>query len=181
MTLPISSATQTLSSAQTLSAGAGGLPVVNQALEPASVRNGSPAVQKAYATALDFEQMLLSQLSQSLTATSESGEEGSEGGSEGSSEASALAGGGANSELSSMLPQALSEGVMSQGGLGLAQQLMGDFDHSAASSKQATGTQAPSAQQAGGTQVAVSIQAAAGSPQSASSPSTFTSSGGTSS
>jgi Rod binding domain-containing protein len=95
-----------------------GMPLVNQALEPASVRNGSPAVQKAYATALDFEDMLVQQLSQSLTqasGTSEGGEEG-----EGSSEGGEAASG----ELSSLLPQALTEGVMGQGGLGLAQQLV---------------------------------------------------------
>jgi Rod binding domain-containing protein len=106
----------------------GGLPLVNQALEPASVRNGTPATQKAYATALDFEDMLVQQLSQSLTeasATAE-GEGGAEGeGSEGGGEA-------ANGELSSLLPQSLTEGVMSQGGLGLAQQLMSALDPTAA-------------------------------------------------
>jgi hypothetical protein len=109
-----------------------GLPIVNQALEPASVRNGSPAVQKAYASALNFEAMLVQQLSQALTqGTGLGGEEGSEegmggasgGGSEG---ASGPAGGGAvNSQLASLLPQALTEGVMRQGGLGLAKQLVG--------------------------------------------------------
>jgi Rod binding domain-containing protein len=174
MSLPISSSTPVSA------AGAGGLPVVNQALEPASVRNGSPAVQKAYATALDFEQMLVSQLSQSLTASRETGEEGSEGGSEGSSEASALAGGSANSELSSMLPQALSEGVMSQGGLGLAQQLMGDFDSSAASAQQASGAQQAAGTQAVGGQQAAGTQAAS-SQQAEGSQTTLTSSGGTTS
>ena len=50
----------------------GGLPVVNQTLEPAWVRDGSAATQKAYQTALAFEQMLVEQLSQSLTATAAS-------------------------------------------------------------------------------------------------------------
>ncbi len=64
-----------------------GLPIVNQALEPASVRNGSPAVQKAYASALDFEAMLVQQLSQALTqGTGLGGEEGSEEGMGGASE-----------------------------------------------------------------------------------------------
>jgi hypothetical protein len=111
-----------------------GLPIVNQALEPAAVRNGSPAVQKAYAGALAFEEMLVQQLSQSLTqGTGLSGEEGSGEGNEGASEggsggAAGLAGGGAvNSQLASLLPQALTEGVMRQGGLGLASQLMGSL------------------------------------------------------
>ncbi len=99
----------------------GGLPVVNQTLEPAWVRDGSATTQKAYQTALAFEQMLVEQLSQSLTASSglggESGEEGesSEGGSSGSSAASG--------PISSMLPQALTSGVMNDGGLGLAAQM----------------------------------------------------------
>ncbi len=98
-----------------------GLPIVNQALEPASVRNGSPARQQAYARALDFEGMLVQQLSQSLTAVgglTEDGGEGAEGG------AGTAIGGG----LSSLMPEALSNGVMSQGGLGLATQLMEDLE-----------------------------------------------------
>jgi Rod binding domain-containing protein len=96
----------------------GGLPAVNQTLEPAWVRNGSSATQKAYQTALAFEQMLVEQLSQSLTASSGlDGEEGesAEGGSSGSSAASG--------PISSMLPQALTSGVMNDGGLGLAAQM----------------------------------------------------------
>jgi Rod binding domain-containing protein len=108
-----------LSSASPLPGG--GLPVVNQTLEPAWVRDGSAATQKAYQTALAFEQMLVEELSQSLTASSgldgEGGEEGEspEGGASGSSAASG--------PISSMLPQALTSGVMSDGGLGLAAQM----------------------------------------------------------
>jgi hypothetical protein len=97
-------------------AGMNGTPVVNQALEPASVRNGGPAVQKDYSSALDFESMLVQQLSQSLTENSETAETGTENETEG--------GEAANPELSSMLPQALTESVMNHGGLGLAPQLM---------------------------------------------------------
>lgn len=112
MSVPISSSS---------SLSSGGSPVVNEALEPSWVRDGSAETQKAYQTALAFEQMLVEQLSQSLTASSglggeesESGESG-EGGSSGSSAAS--------SPLSSMLPQALTSSVMSAGGLGLAAQM----------------------------------------------------------
>ncbi len=115
-----------------------GLPTVNQAFEPASVRNGSPAVQKAYASALDFEEMLVQQLSQSLTQGTglgggeEGSEESMEGAPEGGSGAASGAGGGAaNTQLASLLPQALTEGVMSQGGLGMATQLMGSLDPTA--------------------------------------------------
>jgi Rod binding domain-containing protein len=95
-------------------------PVVNQTLEPAWVRHGSASTQKAYQTALDFEQMLVEQLSQSMTATSglgsESSQEDEASGEEGS-------GGSGGSPLSSMLPQALTSGVMNAGGLGLAAQM----------------------------------------------------------
>jgi Rod binding domain-containing protein len=124
----------------TSGSGVAGLPLVNEALEPASVRNGSPATQKAYASALSFEDMLVQQLSQSLTQASGTGESGGEEGEEGSEDASALGGGeAAGGELSSLLPQALTEGVMSQGGLGLAQQLMPGLDPSAATAGGAAG------------------------------------------
>ncbi len=110
------------------SAPGGGLPVVNQALEPAWVRHGSAATQKSYETALAFEATLVEELSRSLTATSglggESGQEDESSGEEGSSAM------GAGGPLSSMLPQALSSGVMSAGGLGLAAQMTRSLDDS---------------------------------------------------
>jgi Rod binding domain-containing protein len=102
----------------------GGLPVVNQALEPEWVRHGSAATQKAYTSALAFEQTLVEQLSQSLAATGGIDGEGSAEG-EGSEEGGGTA---SNSQLSSMLPQALSAGVMHAGGLGLAAQLTRDME-----------------------------------------------------
>jgi hypothetical protein len=97
--------------------GQSGLPPVNQTLEPEWVRKGSAATQKAYQTALSFEQTLVEQLSKSLAGTSGVEGEGSqEGGSEGGGSAE-------SSELSSTLPQALSAGIMNAGGLGLAAQL----------------------------------------------------------
>ena len=98
----------------------GGPPVVNQTLEPAWVRKGSAATQKAYETALAFERMLVEELSQSLTATSGLGGESAQ---EGESSEGSSGGGGASGPLSSMLPQALTSGVMSAGGLGLAAQM----------------------------------------------------------
>jgi Rod binding domain-containing protein len=104
------------------STGSTGLPAVNQALEPAWVRHGSASTQKAYASALAFEETLVEQLSQSLTATSglegESSQDGEPESQEGGTSAGAQGG-----ELSSMLPQALSAGIMNAGGLGLAAQL----------------------------------------------------------
>ncbi len=97
-----------------------GLPPIDQALEPAWVRHGSADTQKTYRTALAFEQLLVQQLSKSLVATSGlEGEAGS--GEDGSSSMG-------TSQLSSLLPQALSEGVMSSGGLGLAAQITHAFE-----------------------------------------------------
>lgn len=122
-----------------------GLPPVNQALEPAWVRHGSAATQKTYATALAFEQMLVQQLSKSLTAST--GVEGeSSQGSEGSEEGGPSFG---TSELSSLLPQALSNGVMSAGGLGLAEQLTRELQSTQGGQSQpvqASGGIAPSPQ-----------------------------------
>jgi hypothetical protein len=109
-----------------------GLPAVDEAHAPASVRNGPASVKQAYASAQGFEEMLLQQLSSSLVQSSglsgegESSGEGS--GEEGSLEGSGEAGGGM---LSSLLPQTLTEGVMRAGGLGLSTQLMGSLDPSA--------------------------------------------------
>jgi Rod binding domain-containing protein len=82
--------------------------------------------------------MLVQQLSQSLASTS-----GLEGGSQ-EGEAGSEAGGSSSagtSQLSSLLPQALSSGVMNAGGLGLAAQLTRDLQ----------GTQGVQTQAGGGT------------------------------
>jgi len=123
-----------------------GLPTVNQTLEPAWVRKGSAATQKAYETALAFEQMLVEELSQSLTAASGLG---GESGAENESSEGSSGGGGASGPLSSMLPQALTSGVMSAGGLGLAAQmtsrLAGAGAHSAGGVAATTGGTSASA------------------------------------
>ena len=101
----------------------GSLPIVNQAREPRWVRDGSPATQKAYEGALAFEDALVEQLARSLAAGSglggESPQEGEGGGEEGSSPISSAG----ESQLSSLLPQALTSAVMNGGGLGLAAQM----------------------------------------------------------
>jgi hypothetical protein len=96
-----------------------GLPARSSALEPEWVRKGSPALQKQYAAALQFEQMLVAQLAGALT---QNGELGGAGGEEGG------AGGEPGASIySSMLPQALASGVVNGGGLGLAAQLTGEL------------------------------------------------------
>lgn len=112
---------------------ASGLPVVNQALEPASVRDGSAATKKAYESALAFEQTLVEQLAKSMTATSGLEESGLEG--ESGEESSSAVGG----EISSLMPQALTSGIMGDGGLGLAAQLTRDFESQASTTVQSDG------------------------------------------
>jgi len=124
-----------------------GPPAVNQALEPAWVRHGSASTQRAYETALSFEQTLVEQLSRSLTATSGlDGESSQEGESTSGAGESSATGAGGSSQLSSLLPQALSTGVMNAGGLGLAAQMTRELEGvNGASHAQATGGTAPGA------------------------------------
>lgn len=92
---------------------------------PASVRENKPGARQAYSTAQSFEELLLNQLSQSLTQNAgltgegEGESETGEGGSTGEGEGGTVA---------SLLSQALTEGVMHAGGLGLAGQLMNAVD-----------------------------------------------------
>jgi len=93
-----------------------GLAVRAPALEPDWVRHGSATVQKDYQAALEFEQMLVTQMASSLTQNGELAGGGS--GEEGSGESQPGAG-----IYSSMLPQALASSVVSGGGLGIAAEL----------------------------------------------------------
>lgn len=110
-----------------------GLPAVGSALEPKWVRDGSASTQKAYESALAFEQTLVEQLSQSLIASSGLGGASGEGAgasAEGESEAegSSQAGAPGSSELAALLPQGLTSSVMSAGGLGLAAQMTHELE-----------------------------------------------------
>lgn len=99
------------------SGGLGG--IVSQAQLPADVRAATPARKQAYEAGLGFEQMLVQQLSQSLVDST--GGASSDDSSDGSGSTGGLGGG---SPYASLLPDALSQGVMGAGGLGLARQLM---------------------------------------------------------
>jgi hypothetical protein len=115
-----------------------GLPVIDPASEPASVRPGPPAAKRAYQVALSFEQVLVDQLSQALTATVGDGSDGSDGSSGdagGSGDGSGGAGGAGlmgsdptTSAYASMLPGTLSSAIMSGGGTGVALQLAQALD-----------------------------------------------------
>jgi hypothetical protein len=113
------------------------LPITSEARAPAAVREGSSAAKQAYATGQGFEEMLLQQLSQALAQGGGLGGEGAGGGfgeeEEEAEGASPVAGGG---ELQSLMPQALAEGIMREGGIGLATQLMNTLDPAAASRPQ---------------------------------------------
>jgi hypothetical protein len=120
-----------------------GLPVSSQVRAPAAVREGSPAAKQAYASAQGFEELLISQLSQSLLQSSGLGGEGeSEGESSGEGGEGTGAGGSSQESgggmLTSLLPQTLTESLMREGGLGLAPQLMSSLDPSAGVSAKAT-------------------------------------------
>ncbi|MGO9751598.1 MAG: hypothetical protein ACLP22_08835 [Solirubrobacteraceae bacterium] len=106
---------------------------------PASVRNGSPAAKQAYAEGLAFEQVLVNELAQQLTATvsgSDSDSDGSstdataDGGNDGTSDATTglLGSDPAGSLYASLIPQALSDSIMSSGGLGIASEIAGALD-----------------------------------------------------
>ena len=116
---------------------------IDQALLPASVRNGTPAQQQAYTNALGFEQMLVDQLSQTLASTTQS-DSSSDSGDDSSSDSgsSSLLGGSdpATDTYAQLLPTALSSSVMSAGGLGIAQELASAMDPTAAASSSSAST-----------------------------------------
>jgi Rod binding domain-containing protein len=94
-----------------------GLPPIDQSAIPAAVRaQGQGAVQK-YQAALSFEGLLDQQLCQALTQTLQ------ETASASTDDNGNSVDDGSSTLMLQMLPQALSDGLISQGGLGLAQQL----------------------------------------------------------
>jgi hypothetical protein len=81
-----------------------GLPPIDQSLLPADVRTAPAARRDAYEAGLGFERLLVQQLSESLTRSARD----------------AL---GGDSPYAMLLPDALTDGVMGGGGLGLARQM----------------------------------------------------------
>ncbi len=107
-----------------------GLPPIDQAQLPADVRSAPPARKHAYEAGLGFEQLLVQQLSQSMVDST------SDGSDDGGDAPSCL---GAGSPYASLLPDALSQGVMSGGGLGLAKQIADAIQPAAASNADRAG------------------------------------------
>ena len=107
-----------------------GVPVVDQASEPAAVRRGGPEAKKAYETGLGFEQMLVSELTQTMTDTisgSGSSDPSAAGSASGSSSGSSSSDSGLGA-YSSLLGGALSSSIMSAGGTGVAMQIAESID-----------------------------------------------------
>lgn len=101
------------------------VPPINQALIPANIRNGNTAAKNAFQEGLAFEQVLVSQLAQQLVnglnATASAA----------SSDASDPSNGtdaSATNAYTQMLPGALTNAIMSSGGLGVAAHLAAAID-----------------------------------------------------
>jgi Rod binding domain-containing protein len=116
-----------------------GLPSINQADIPASVRNGNTQAKNAYTEGLEFEQVLVQQLAQQLSNTvsdagsdsSDSSDSSGAGDSGDAGSSTGLLGSGSPaSGYSSLISQALTDSIMSGGGLGVAQEIAQAIDPS---------------------------------------------------
>ncbi|MDX6397249.1 MAG: hypothetical protein QOJ43_657 [Gaiellaceae bacterium] len=87
------------------------LPPIDQSLLPAEVRDGSKQDKQSYQAALGFERMLLGELTKALADTAKpAGEDGD-----------AQPEDAASSMYMQMLPDQLADSMISNGGLGLAE------------------------------------------------------------
>ena len=101
------------------------LPIVDQAALPAEVRNGTAKQKQAYAAALGFERMLVSQLTKSLAQNALGGGPDGPAGDGVTADSSQDSGAedSGSAMYSDMVASSLADGIAQQGGLGLAQQL----------------------------------------------------------
>lgn len=110
------------------------LPPIDQSLLPADIRGGDAKAKQAYQQALGFEDILVQQLTQQLAQTvSSPGGDSSDGGSGDSSDSSSGAGGMLGSDPSTaafagLIPTALTQSIMTGGGVGVADQLARAID-----------------------------------------------------
>jgi Rod binding domain-containing protein len=115
-----------------LSSATASLPPIDAASEPADIQNGNTAAKNAYQEALGFEDVLVQQLTQDLasTVTSPSDDGSSDDGSDDSSDSSGgiLGSDPSTSGFASLIPTALTQSIMSSGGLGIAAQLAQSID-----------------------------------------------------
>ena len=109
------------------------LPPINSALEPADIRNGNAQAKQAYQEALGFEDILMQQLTQQLanTVTSPGGDSSDSSDSSGSSDSSSggmLGSDPSTNAFASMIPTALTQSIMSGGGVGVAERIAQAID-----------------------------------------------------
>lgn len=110
------------------------LPAVDPSTEPASIRHGDQKAKAAYQEGVAFENVLVNELAQEMTATSGLGGSSDSGSSDGlggtTDSSSGLSGSGSSSlgAYASLLPQTLATSVMSAGGTGLALQIAQSID-----------------------------------------------------
>jgi Rod binding domain-containing protein len=112
------------------------LPPVNAASQPADIRNGNTQAKQAYQEALGFEDVLMQQLTTELASTVSSPSDSGSDGSDGSADSSGSSGssGGilgsdpSTSAFASLIPTALTQSLMSAGGVGIADSLAKAID-----------------------------------------------------
>ena len=105
-------------------------PPVAAANEPADIRNGNAAAKNAYQEALGFEDILVQQLTQQMadTVTSPGSDSSDSGGASDSSSGGILGSDPSTSAFASMIPTALTQSIMSSGGVGIADSLARAID-----------------------------------------------------
>jgi Rod binding domain-containing protein len=110
------------------------LPPIDAAVQPADIRNGNAQAKQAYQEALGFEDILVQQLTQQLaaTVTTPDASTSSDGSSNGSSDSTGTGGilgsDPSTSAFASLIPTALSQSIMSGGGVGIADSLARAID-----------------------------------------------------
>jgi Rod binding domain-containing protein len=108
------------------------LPPINSALLPADIRTGDAKAKQAYQEALGFEDVLMQQLTQQLanTVTSPGGDSSSDGSGDSSDSGSGgiLGSDPSTSAFAGLIPTALTQSMMSAGGVGIADSLARAID-----------------------------------------------------
>ena len=127
--------------APTSSLPASNRPLIDPANEPASVRNGDQKAKNAYETGVAFENVLVSELAQQLTATvpgldgsddglggSADSSDGSTGGPGSTGSTGGVGGSGGLGAYASLLPQTFANSITSGGGTGIAMEIARAID-----------------------------------------------------
>jgi Rod binding domain-containing protein len=113
---------------------ASNLPPIDSALLPADIRNSGAQAKHAYQEALGFEDILMQQLTQQLASTVTTPGGDSSGSGDSSDSSSGSGGGGmlgsdpSTNAFASLIPTALTQSIMSGGGVGIADRLARALD-----------------------------------------------------